>query len=104
MLVQVVIATWQGRFAAVPGARVNEQPVAEYEEVGVASITKRHAESVHFLPGDSQILAAQHDDAGGGVHHVTVGAAAEGQPDAVAEPAQVGERIVFAVPEGSSHA
>jgi len=71
--------------------------------MGVASISQGYAEPVHFPPRGSQILAAQYDDAGRGVHHVTVGAAAKGQVNSVLKPAEVGEGVVLTVPEGSPH-
>ena len=49
------------RIAAIPRAGIDEQLVAENEEVWIAGVSFLDAETVDLLPGH-RVVAGQHDD------------------------------------------
>ena len=89
-------------FGNEPGTRIDEQLVFKDEEVWIASVAASHAEGEHFRPV-LPIIAAENDDAGRAERGVSIGAAAEGEEEAIAIPAEVRERVVVGVPAGSPH-
>ena len=96
MQVQVVFIPRDRLCSAVPGARVDEEPVFEKHEVRVAGVAMPNSKSV-YLPPALQILAAEDNDRSRWMHHVPVRTTAERQVVMIAITGQIGERVVFSV-------
>lgn len=68
----------------------------------ISRVALLDAEAMRLLPLHA-VRAPQNDDRRRGMNHVASGAASESEPKLLAEPAQVGEGIVFAVVKNAPH-
>jgi hypothetical protein len=86
-------------FRAQPRPAVDEETLAEDEEMGIPRVARRHGELVDLPPVLALVGADEDAHLGRGEHHVPIRATPEGKEELALKPDKIGEGIVVAIRE-----